>query len=110
TSGTFVRPSGKNLHRFPNLTAADDWGVRPDPALEFRVSPEMSRQLRDWWQQQSLRPGSSNEALPLDDPTSDPQRLEALRYLRDTRTGGEGGGQAATVPPRSPSPGSGGSQ
>ena len=28
TAGTFVRPSGKNLQRFPDSTTKDDWGVR----------------------------------------------------------------------------------
>jgi carboxyl-terminal processing protease len=83
TTGTFVRPSGKNLHRFPDSKPGDDWGVRPDPGLEFRVSAELGRALRDWWQQQTLRPGPSVERLPLDDPAADPQRQAALRALLD---------------------------
>jgi C-terminal peptidase prc len=81
TSGTFVRPSGKNLHRFPNSKPGDDWGVRPDPKAECRVSPELNRQLKEWWLQQTLRPGSSKEALPLDDPGADPQRETARQAL-----------------------------
>jgi carboxyl-terminal processing protease len=81
TSGTFCRPSGKNLHRFPDSKPDDDWGVRPDPRLEFRVSVELGRTLKQWWLQQTLRPGESTERLPLDDPTADPQRQEALRAL-----------------------------
>src|SRR5262249_50252607 len=68
TSGTFQRPSGKNLHRFPESTLNDDWGVRPDVGAEFRLSAELGRRLRDWWHLQSLRPGASRERLPLDDP------------------------------------------
>jgi carboxyl-terminal processing protease len=82
TTGTFVRPSEKNLHRFPESSLRDDWGVRPEPKLEYRLSPDLSRQLRDWWQQQSLRPGSARERLPLDDPQADPQRQAALQALR----------------------------
>jgi C-terminal processing protease CtpA/Prc len=81
TSGTFIRPSGKNLHRSPDSKPGDDWGVRPDDGLENRVSPELGRQLKGWWQQQTLRPGPSNEALPLDDPSADPQRAAALKVL-----------------------------
>jgi carboxyl-terminal processing protease len=81
TSGTFVRPSGKNLHRFPDSKPADDWGVRPDEGAEFRISADLSRALRQWWLQQTLRPGSSSERLPLDDPTADPQRQAALEVL-----------------------------
>jgi carboxyl-terminal processing protease len=83
TSGTFLRPSGKNLHRFTDSTRADDWGVRPDAGLEFRVSPDLSRQLRQWWLLQTLRPASSIERLPLDDPRADPQRVAALEALTE---------------------------
>jgi carboxyl-terminal processing protease len=82
TNGMFLRPSGKNLHRSPESKPTDDWGVRPDADLECRISPELNRQLRDWWQQQTLRPGTSNEALPLDDPSADLQRLAVLDVLR----------------------------
>jgi C-terminal peptidase prc len=82
TNGTFVRPSGKNLNRFADSKPADDWGVRPDAGLEFRTSAELSKRLKDWWQQQALRPGASNKALPLDDPEADPQRQAALKALR----------------------------
>jgi carboxyl-terminal processing protease len=81
TSGTFLRPSGKNLHRSPESRPGDDWGVRPDEGLEERVSPELSHQLKAWWQEQTLRPGTSNEALPLDDPSADPQRAAAVKVL-----------------------------
>jgi carboxyl-terminal processing protease len=82
TSGTFNRPSGKNLHRFPEHKPTDDWGVCPDPGQECPVSRELSQLLRDWWLAQTLRPGASNEALPLDDPGADPQREAALQALK----------------------------
>jgi C-terminal processing protease CtpA/Prc len=83
TTGSFFRPSGKSLHRFPDSKPSDDWGVQPDPKHDVRVSAELSRQLRDWWTLQTLRPGWSNDALPLDDPTADPQQQAALRVLRE---------------------------
>jgi carboxyl-terminal processing protease len=81
TTATFLRPGGKNLHRFPDSKPCDDWGVLPDAGREFRVSPDLSRALRRWWQQQTLRPGDSNERLPLDDPAADPQQQAALQAL-----------------------------
>jgi carboxyl-terminal processing protease len=82
TTGTFSRPSGKNLHRFPDSKDTDDWGVHPNARLEFRVSRELDRQLRGWWQLQTLRPGTSREALPLDDPGADCQRQRSVDALR----------------------------
>jgi carboxyl-terminal processing protease len=86
TNGTFLRPNGKNLNRFANSKPSDDWGVRPDADLEFRTSAELSRRLKEWWQQQALRPGASDKALPLDDPDQDPQRQAALKALRRMMT------------------------
>jgi hypothetical protein len=81
SNGMIVRPSGRNLHRFADSNPGDDWGVKPDPKLEFRISADLSRQLREWWQLQDLRPGTSDESLPLDDPVADPQRQGALQAL-----------------------------
>jgi carboxyl-terminal processing protease len=79
--GVFTRSSGKNLQRFADSKAGDDWGVRPDPRLEFAVSAELSRHLGDLWSLQNLRPGKSNEQLPMDDPANDAQREFAVRTL-----------------------------
>lgn len=83
TSGTILRASGKKLHRFTDSKPTDDWGVRPDAGLEFRVSPEVNRQVREWHLLYSLRPGGAREILPLDDPANDPQRLAALAVLSE---------------------------
>ncbi len=81
TSGTIVRPNGKPLHRFPDSKPDDPWGVHPDPGHEFRLSAEASRALRTWWEELTMRPGSSTKRLPLDDPLADPQRNAALEAL-----------------------------
>jgi len=83
TSGTIVRPSGKPLHRFPDSKADDPWGVQPDRGHEFRVSADVSRALRTWWDEQTMRPGSSTKRLPLDDPLVDAQRTAALEVLAE---------------------------
>jgi carboxyl-terminal processing protease len=83
SEGMLIRPNRKNLHRFADSKWTDDWGVRPDPNLEFRVSADLGRQLHEWWQLQDLRPGTSDECLPLDDPVTDPQRQAALQVLID---------------------------
>jgi carboxyl-terminal processing protease len=90
TSGLLIRPNGRTFHRFTDSKRTDEWGVRPDPGLEFRVSAELNGKLHEWWDEISLRPGSSNDSLPLDDPEADPLRQAAIklleRVLRQPRT------------------------
>jgi C-terminal peptidase prc len=80
--GIFTRLTGKNLQRFAGSKPTDDWGVRPEPKLEFAVSADLSRTLRDLWFLHALRPGASDETAAMDDPARDPQREFALRALR----------------------------
>jgi carboxyl-terminal processing protease len=87
TTGTFVRPSGKNLHRFTESRPSDDWGVRPD--VDCRVSPALSARLKADWVLWSLRPAESLERLALDDPTADAQRRAAFQLLGRMISGGE---------------------
>ena len=35
TTASYWRPSGKNIHRFPDSKDADEWGVRPDKGFEI---------------------------------------------------------------------------
>jgi hypothetical protein len=83
TGGTFTRPNGKNLQRYPESTTSDDWGVRPDPGRLLPMTPDLVRDLREQTILYTLRPGDGREALPLDDPEYDTQRQAALRMLRE---------------------------
>ena len=33
TTASYHRPSGKNIHRFPDAKETDEWGVMPDAGL-----------------------------------------------------------------------------
>ncbi|MBI1914571.1 MAG: PDZ domain-containing protein [Planctomycetes bacterium] len=78
TSGEFIRPGDKEPQPRP-AHRRSEWRVWPSPDLEYRVSADFDRRLREGWEQQTLRPGTSTQALPLDDPASDPQREVARR-------------------------------
>jgi len=43
TTETYWRPSGKNIHRYPNAKEMDDWGVRPDAGLEVPTTEDERR-------------------------------------------------------------------
>lgn len=40
TTASYWRPSGKNIHRFPDSKEEDDWGVKPSPGFEVKLSDE----------------------------------------------------------------------
>jgi len=40
TVATYFRPSGKNIHKFKNAKDEDEWGVKPNPGLEVKLTPK----------------------------------------------------------------------
>src|SRR5208282_2697986 len=45
TTAAYKRPSGKNIHRFPNSTDKDEWGVMPDLGYELGLNDKETRDL-----------------------------------------------------------------
>ena len=62
TTAAYHRPSGKNIHRFPDSKDNDEWGVMPDPGFDCRLTSEETaalladRQRRDIVQPSRRRP------------------------------------------------------
>ena len=83
TTAAYHRPSGKNIHRFPDSKDSDTWGVMPDAGFDMRLSDHeeglllTDRQERDilrphpGTQQQATGPGSQSRG---DDTTMLRQR------------------------------------
>jgi carboxyl-terminal processing protease len=46
TTASYWRPSGKNIHRFPDSKDSDDWGVRPNDS-GYKLTPEALTALRN---------------------------------------------------------------
>src|SRR5207237_1083934 len=40
TTASYWRPSGKNIHRFPDSKEEDEWGVRPNAGYEVKLTDE----------------------------------------------------------------------
>lgn len=47
TTASYWRPSGKNIHRFPDASESDEWGVSPDPNYEVKLDPSETRTMVD---------------------------------------------------------------
>ncbi len=93
TVETYFRPSGKNIHKFPDAKEEDEWGVSPDDGLEIRLSEddyvawERQRRVSD---QNSRIPNPRNGQDQDDDEddsekaAKDVQIAKALEVLRDS--------------------------
>jgi carboxyl-terminal processing protease len=46
TVASYYRPSGENIHRFPNSKPTDKWGVSPDAGMEVKL---VNRDFRRWF-------------------------------------------------------------
>jgi carboxyl-terminal processing protease len=40
TTDTYWRPSGENMHRYPDSKETDTWGVKPDPGFEITMKDD----------------------------------------------------------------------
>jgi carboxyl-terminal processing protease len=40
TTASYWRPSGKNIHRFPDSKETDEWGVKPDEGFDIKLTVE----------------------------------------------------------------------
>jgi carboxyl-terminal processing protease len=47
TTAAYRRPSGKNIHRFPDAKDKDEWGVMPDLGYELGLDDRETQALAD---------------------------------------------------------------
>ncbi len=60
TTASYHRPSGKNIHRFPDSTEGDDWGVQPNENLHVDLPRREMFQLHRELQQLQLPEGTNS--------------------------------------------------
>ncbi|REJ64578.1 MAG: S41 family peptidase [Planctomycetota bacterium] len=80
TTASYHRPSGKNIHRFPDAEESDEWGVQPDDDFEVKLTAEetfrliLARRGRDVV-------GDADDVAVGDDEFIDRQLRRAVEYL-----------------------------
>ena len=80
TTAGYLRPSGKNIHRFQGAKEADEWGVRPDPGLEVLLTREEDEACLAEYRRQEAIVDHVDEAMTAA-PTLDRQLQAAVDYL-----------------------------
>jgi carboxyl-terminal processing protease len=84
TTQSYRRPSGHNIHRWPDSKDTDEWGVKPTPGFEVKLTDEerlqylLGRRKRDIVQGKGNTPPADKKDVPLVDKVLD----RALEHLR----------------------------
>ena len=87
TTASYRRPSGKNIHRFPDAKESDQWGVMPDAGFKIELDDEeMIRLIQDRRERDILhspvkegeKKADPKEKSP---PLVDRQLQAAMKYL-----------------------------
>ena len=86
TTAGYLRPSGKNIHRFDHAAEDEEWGVMPDENYGIRFTNE---QLRDYLDYRRQRDVLSKEGPPKAD-FKDEQLAKGVEFIN-----GKLGGDAA---------------
>lgn len=83
TTAAYIRPSGKNIHRFPDSKESDEWGVMPDAGYESKFTTQDFREYEEYRR--------TRDVLRQDGPPAsnyqDKQLNKALEYLRGAISG-----------------------
>jgi carboxyl-terminal processing protease len=90
TTASYWRPSGKNIHRFPDSKESDEWGVRPDPGFEVVMKDDERIDYLYYRRDRDVIPGKASPLPPKADkdkngekkPFQDRALQKALDYIR----------------------------
>lgn len=77
TTASYHRPSGKNIHRFPDSKETDEWGVMPNDGYAVEVD---NKQIQDYFKNRSDRDVFRKDGPPASEFV-DTQLQKALEYL-----------------------------
>jgi carboxyl-terminal processing protease len=63
TTAGYHRPSGKNIHRYPDAGEGDEWGVMPNDGYEVKLSGNQTARLIEYRRQRDILVGKHEKAL-----------------------------------------------
>ncbi|MCA9035795.1 MAG: S41 family peptidase [Planctomycetaceae bacterium] len=87
TTASYHRPSGVNIHRFPDSKKDDDWGVKPDPGYELSLNAE---QWQAWLRDREQRDVIRAEGTEVPERTfNDPQIQKGVEYILEQVAAGK---------------------
>jgi len=82
TTASYWRPSGKNIHRFPDSKDTDDWGVKPNPGYDVAMKDEERFDYIVYRRDRDIIHGK-NEAQPPARPKTDKEKEKEKKPFED---------------------------
>jgi carboxyl-terminal processing protease len=101
TTASYWRPSGRNIHRFPDSKESDDWGVKPNEGYDVKLTDEERIEYYKWRRERDIlrRPGEEAKHPPEGNKAKkefhDRVTEKAIEYIRgELAKNGQQGAQA----------------
>jgi carboxyl-terminal processing protease len=81
TMASYWRPNGHNIHRFPDSKDEDDWGVKPNPGYEVKLSDEERLEYFKWRRDRDIvrRPGQETPKHETSEKKDDAAKKDAAK-------------------------------
>src|SRR4029079_6476124 len=67
TTASYWRPSGRNIHRFPDAKEEDEWGVKPSKGYEVKLTDEERVEYFKWRRDRDVLRRPSDNGKPAAD-------------------------------------------
>jgi len=102
TTAGYLRPNGKNIHRFEGAADSDEWGVRPDDGYELKLADDELRKLIEDRRDRDIIRAADGPA-PEKSKFVDRQLQKAVEYLKKKTETAKQAEKPATVTSSEPS-------
>jgi carboxyl-terminal processing protease len=86
TTASYWRPSGKNIHRFPDSKETDEWGVSPNKGFEVPMKDEERFEYMQWRTERDIVRGKQGDVVVKTEP---PKKDEKKDEKKDDKTTGK---------------------
>ena len=80
TTASYHRPSGVNIHRFPDMKADDEWGVTPDEGYLIKYNREQQSRWQSYRKERDVLRPTEDDATE-EEAFNDTQLMAAVDYL-----------------------------
>jgi carboxyl-terminal processing protease len=83
TTASYWRPSGRNIHRFPDAGEEEEWGVKPNDGYEVKLSNKERKDYHMWRRDRDIvrRPGQESPKHPAGAKKNDGAKKEPISPL-----------------------------